>query len=86
MLEKLQALTEEQKQELYHLSTIEEVYVFAKSNNIDLTPEEAANILASLPEDTLDGVSGGKYGTFRPCRNCGRIGPEALRCECGERF
>ena len=59
MQEKLQNLTEEQKQKLNTLTTAEEVAAFAKENGIDLTPEEAAEIASRLPDDALDGIAGG---------------------------
>jgi len=59
MQEKLQNLTEVQKQQLNALTTAEEVVTFAKENDIDLTPEEAAEIASRLPDDALDGIAGG---------------------------
>ena len=59
MLEKLNNLTEEQKQKLNTLTTADEVAAFAKEAEIDLTPEEAAEIAGRLPDGALDGVAGG---------------------------
>jgi hypothetical protein len=58
MKEKLQKLTDEQKQELSALTTADEVLAFAKRNGIDLTAEEAEE-LAALPDDDIGGVAGG---------------------------
>ncbi len=85
MFEKLQALTEEQKQELSALTTAEEVLAFAKGKGIDLTPEEAAKIVAALPDDALGGIAGGS-STFTQCDSCWRVGPRYLKCDCGGRF
>ena len=59
MIEKLKNLTQEQAQELNNLTTTEEVLDFAKRAGIELTPEEAGEIAARLPDDALDGVAGG---------------------------
>ena len=60
LAEKFAALTPEQTRELNALTTAEEVLDFAKCNRIDLTPEEAVEIAARLPDDALDAAAGGK--------------------------
>ena len=59
MFDKLQNLTEKQIQELNALTTAEEVLDFAKKTGVDLTPEEAAEIAARLPDEELKNVAGG---------------------------
>ena len=59
MLEKLNDLTDEQKQELNKLTTAEEVAAFAERAGVALTPEEAAEIAAVLPDEALGDVTGG---------------------------
>ena len=59
MLEKLRNLTDRQKRELGKLTAGGEGIVYLKSIGIELTPEEAAEIAARLPDDALEGIAGG---------------------------
>ena len=88
LTEKFAALTPEQTQELNALTTAEEVLDFAKKAGVDLTPEEAAEIAARLPDEELINAAGGNLGV---CNRCGkqkwldvdpRTGKQTIGCGC----
>jgi hypothetical protein len=68
MKEKLQKLTDEQKQELSALTTADEVLAFARRVGIDLTAEEAAEIAESLQDEGLEDVAGGYTPSCLPSK------------------
>jgi rubrerythrin len=90
VLEKLQALTDEQKQQLNTLTTAGEVSAFAEENSIDLTSEEASEIAVRLTGDAMDEVAGGSISmstSLSFCVYCGNINVNnAAKCPmCGGR-
>ena len=58
MLERLHSLTDEQKQELGQVASVEEGVAYLKGIGLELTPDELAE-LSALPDDALDAARGG---------------------------